>query len=183
MPGVPWRAQSRPAESHWSSGGPHTFLPAQKPLSQKQSGIPGACRDQCHHHSREDTGVGFPSHHHLLEDHSPTETARKHPPPSSPCRVPRRSRGSTFQTPIRIVVKTAFFLNNKILEFAKGLVPLISCLLIFLGPRNQCGILRIRNNKPRKNPVFIIMVHRLLNLTAIEKNNYNLKTRTTHHKS
>lgn len=183
MPGVPWRAQSPPAESHWSSGGPHTFLPAQKPLSQKQSGIPGVCGDQCHRQSREDTGVGFPSHHHLLEDHSPTETARKHPPPPSPCRVPRRSRGPTFQTPIRTVVKTAFFLNNKILEFAKGLVPLISCLLIFLGPRNQCGILRIRNNKARKNPVFIIMVHRLLNLTAIEKNNYNLKTRTTHHKS
>ena len=69
---------------------------------------------------------------------------------------------------LRITIKTAFLLN-KIPEFAKGLISLFCCLLISPSPRKQYGITGIRNNKPRKNPVLIIKVLCLLNLTAIEK--------------
>lgn len=83
---------------------------------------------------------------------------------------------------LRITIKTAFLLN-KIPEFAKGLISLFCCLLISPSPRKQYGITGIRNNKPRKNPVLIIKVLCLLNLTAIEKKKNQLQPENTYHPS
>lgn len=79
-------------------------------------------------------------------------------------------------SPVRIVVPTAFFLNNKMLGLTKGLLPAFPHLPLFLGPRNHYGITRIVNNQAKnKSRLPKRRLIRLFDLIANKISNYIAK--------